>query len=108
MSRETLTGSRRSGRILPGHAVKTTAPYSPSEPKASPSKFALGKPINGKSVAKVMKDGTVLCQAFQSGHCKAKGQCPNGAHRCGNVTNKDRVCGASSHGAHSCRAQARA
>ena len=83
--------------------VKTSTPYSPPEPKASPSKFALGKPIN------VMKDGTVLCQAFQSGNCKAKGQCPNGAHRCGNVTKKDRVCGASSsHGAHACRAQGRA
>ena len=50
-----------------------------------------------------MKDGTVLCQAFQSGNCKSKGQCPNPI-----VTKKDRVCGASSHGAQACRSQARA
>ena len=88
--------------------TKTPAPRSPPEPKGSASKFVLGKPINGRPVAKVMKDGTVLCQAFQSGNCKSKGQCPNGAHRCGNVTKKDRVCGASSHGAQACRSQARA
>ena len=28
---------------------------------ASPSKFVAGKMVNGKRVAKVMKDGTILC-----------------------------------------------
>ena len=31
----------------------------------SPSKLILGKAINGKRVAKVMRDGTTLCQGFQ-------------------------------------------
>ena len=73
----------------------------------SPSKLQLGKPINGRKVAKVMKDGTTLCQAFQHNNCKAKGKCPNGAHRCGLVVRNDRVCGGSSHGAAQCRSGAK-
>ena len=45
-------------------------------PSASPSKLIMGKSINGKRVAKVMKDGTPLCQGFQRGDCKQKGKCP--------------------------------
>ena len=46
-------------------------------PAKSPaiSQFTLGKPINGRSVAKVMRDGTKLCQAFQHGQCKSKTGC---------------------------------
>ena len=65
-----------------------------------PSKMVLGKPVNGRQVAKVMKDGTALCAAFQRGACKTKGKCPQGAHRCGAIPKKDRVCG---HGAGQCR-----
>ena len=65
--------------------------------------FALGKPINGKQVAKVLKDGSRLCQAFQHGQCKQKTPCPNGQHRCGLVVKKERVCGAGGHGASSCK-----
>ena len=72
----------------------------------SPSKLQLGKSISGRKVAKVMKDGTTLCQAFQHNNCKAKGKCPNGAHRCGLVVRNDRVCGGSSHGAAQCRSGA--
>ena len=68
-----------------------------------PSKMVLRKPVNGKQVAKVMKDGAALCAAFQRGACKTKGKCPQGAHRCGAILKKDRVCGASSHGAGQCR-----
>ena len=50
---------------------------------ASPNKLILGKSINGKRVAKVMRDGTTLCQGFQRGDCKQKGKCTAGAHRCG-------------------------
>ena len=70
----------------------------------SPSKLILGKAINGKRVAKVMRDGTTLCQGFQRGDCKQKGKCTTGAHRCGVITKGDRVCGAPGHGAHTCRA----
>ncbi len=44
-----------------------------------PSSFALGKPVNGKKVARVLKDGTKLCAAFQHNQCKSKPPCPNGA-----------------------------
>ena len=70
---------------------------------ASPNKLILGKSINGKRVAKVMRDGTTLCQGFQRGDCKQKGKCTAGAHRCGVITRGDRVCGAPGHGAHTCR-----
>ena len=67
------------------------------------NRFQLGKPINGKDVAKVLKDGSKLCQSFQHGHCKNKTPCPLGQHRCGLVVKKDRVCGASGHGASACK-----
>ena len=44
------------------------------------SSFALGKPVNGRQVARTMKDGTKLCQAFQTGNCKNKPPCPQGQH----------------------------
>ena len=95
-----------------------TMGWAPSDPIASPpsvenalspaksgkpSHFTLGKPINGRSVARIMKDGTKLCQAFQQGNCKNKPPCAQGQHRCALVTRKERVCGAAGHGAHACR-----
>ena len=65
--------------------------------------FALGKPIQGRSVAKVLKDGSKLCQSFQHGQCKNKVPCAMGQHRCGLVIKKERVCGAGGHGAASCK-----
>ena len=56
-----------------------------SKDNSGANHFALGKPINGKQVAKVLKDGSRLCQAFQHGQCKQKTPCPNGQHRCGLV-----------------------
>ena len=47
-------------------------------PATSPSKLIIGKSINGKRVAKMMKDGTTLCQGYQRGDCKQKGECPQG------------------------------
>ena len=75
---------------------------SPAKSPAT-SQFTLGKPINGRSVAKVMRDGTKLCQAFQHGQCKSKTGCAQGQHRCGIVTKKERVCGSPGHGASTCR-----
>ena len=67
----------------------------------------MGKAIDGKRVAKVMRDGTTLCEGFQRADCKQKGEYTNGAHRCGVITKGDRVCGASGNGAHTCRANVR-
>ena len=81
--------------------VPSTKPTSTPLP---PSKFVAGKMVNGKRVAKVMKDGTILCQNFQRGECKQKGKCANGAHRCGVILRGERVCGAPGHTAVACRA----
>ena len=67
--------------------------------------FLLGKPIGGKAVAKVLKDGSKICQSFQHGQCKSKTPCPQGQHRCGLVVKKERVCGAPGHGASACKTQ---
>ena len=59
------------------HAVPGAPKAEASKPTAvaaaavqPPSQFALGKPVSGKKVAKVMRDGSKICQAFQHGQCK--------------------------------------
>ena len=85
-------------------ASKSTALPTPATPM--PSQFALGKPVNGKKVAKVMRDGSKVCQAFQHGQCKnPKGSCPQGQHKCGTVVRGERICGMPGHGASQCRAK---
>ena len=90
--------------VTRAEAGKPTPLPSPVTPM--PSQFALGKPVNGKKVAKVMRDGTKVCQAFQHGQCKnPKGSCPQGQHKCGTVVRGERVCGMPGHGAGQCRAK---
>ncbi|CAJ1349091.1 unnamed protein product, partial [Effrenium voratum] len=60
---------------------------------ASTNLLTQGKPIGGRPVARTMRDGTQICQAFQHGKCGAKGKCMQGVHRCGVVIRGDRVCG---------------
>ena len=85
-------------------ALSTPVKSAPPQATTGASKFALGKSIQGKQVARVLHDGTLLCQAFQEGSCKSKGgKCKLGQHRCGHVTKKERVCGAPNHGAAACR-----
>ena len=79
----------------------TSDPVTPVKSEAN--RWTLGNPINGRQVAKILKDGTRLCQAFQHGQCKAKANCTNGQHRCGLVLRKERACGAPGHGAAACR-----
>ena len=79
----------------------TPEPVTPVKPDSN--RWTLGNPINGRQVAKILKDGTRLCQAFQHGQCKAKANCANGQHRCGLVLRKERACGAPGHGAAACR-----
>ena len=75
--------------VTRAEASKTTPLPSPVTPM--PSQFALGKPVNGKKVAKVMRDGTKVCQAFQHGQCKnPRGSCPQGQHKCGTVVRGER------------------
>ena len=71
--------------------------------KSEANRWTLGNPINGRQVAKILKDGTRLCQAFQHGQRKAKAHCTNGQHRRGLVLRKERACGAPGHGAAACR-----
>eukprot|EP00435_Cladocopium_sp_Y103_P009381 s366_g2.t1 len=51
-------------------------------PDSAGSHFQLGQKVNGKVVAKTMRDGTALCPAFQQGNCKHKGlgEEPLGSH----------------------------
>ena len=53
----------------------------------------------GRKVAQTLRNGEALCRAFQQGNCRAKTACPGGAHKCGVLTSKNRVCGLSNHGA---------
>ena len=77
---------------------------SPAKPAARGGKPPLAKPIAGRAVARAMRDGSALCQAFQHGQCKAGPSCPNGQHRCAAILRGDRVCGMQNHGAKECRA----
>ena len=77
---------------------------SPAKPAARGGKPPLAKPIAGRAVARAMRDGSALCQAFQHGQCKAGPSCPNGQHRCAAILRRDRVCGMQNHGAKECRA----
>lgn len=62
--------------------------------------FQMGQKVNGKAVAKTMRDGTLLCPAFQQGNCKVKGaSCPKGGHRYGVVTRGQRTWNSANHGA---------
>lgn len=94
---------------MPDAALKVLSPTGSDKlPALGPSSFALGKPVNGQKVAKIMKDGTKLCAGFQQGQCKSKSPCTNGAHKCGVVLRAERVCGAPSHGASTCTQKVRA
>ena len=106
------TCAARDAHWMPHHASGVTRSETnkqPSQPSATTtsqvSQFVLGKAIAGKKVARVMKDGTKLCAAFQHGQCKNKTPCPQGMHKCGVVTRGERVCGMPGHGAAQCRAK---
>jgi len=83
-------------RVQTGKGGKSDQPRSPggrSGPSARPG-----------SVASALHNGQKLCSDFQKGSCGVKGpQCPNGIHKCGNVTAKGRPCGMAFHGANKCR-----
>jgi len=78
----------------------TAAPPGAQAPQVS--HFKEGPSVNGKRVAAVLKDGTRLCQDFQTGKCNNP-RCGKGAHKCGVVVRAQRACGSPGHGAHQCR-----
>ena len=95
-----------------------TVPQPPNPPKGDkggrtdagqqqPSKFQLGPIVAGKQTAKCLKDGKMLCPAFQVGKCKEKA-CSKGLHRCAVVLRGERVCGSPSHHAAACKAKLKA
>ena len=54
--------------------------------------------------ARMLRDGTVLCQEFNEGKCRTKGRsCDQGVHKCSKVLRSGRPCGMPFHGAHNCR-----
>ena len=58
---------------LPEGPAHTPPPLRSATSETPPSQFQLGQKVKGKSVAKTMRDGTVLCPAFQQGNCKTSG-----------------------------------
>ena len=79
----------------------------PGKGGGKPNTFASTSPV-GKpgETAKTLRDGKVLCPAFQTGKCQNKGfACPNGTHKCAKVLASGRVCGMNFHGAEKCRAR---
>ena len=65
-------------------AEAPTIPAQPAlkKPTQMNSQFLAGPVILGKPTARRMKDGTKLRGGFQTGKCKNKAPCPQGAHRC--------------------------
>ena len=56
------------------------------------------------SLAKKLRDGTILCPDFNKGTCNSRsGKCAKGVHRCGNILKNGRPCGMRFHGKHNCR-----
>ena len=98
-----LPSTSTHGEPLGSHAASGGS-GSPPVKASGASLFSLGKSINGRKVAKTMKDGTKLCAAFQHGQCKQKSPCGGGHHRCGLVVRGERTCGSPGHGAAACRA----
>lgn len=94
----------------PGASAPAKLTASGTDPAASPPKpssFQLGNSVNGKKVARVMKDGKRLCQDFQTGKCNKGNRCPD-LHKCGVVLKAERVCGSMKHGAHQCKQKVKA
>ncbi|CAE7943544.1 unnamed protein product, partial [Symbiodinium necroappetens] len=69
-------------------AAGTAAPPGAQAPQVS--HFKEGPSVNGKRVAAVLKDGTRLCQDFQTGKCNNP-RCGKGAHKCGVVVRAQRA-----------------
>ena len=59
--------------------------------------------IGGKRLSATLRDGVLLCAAFQSGNCATRGDsCADGRHRCAVLLQSGRICGGT-HGAGECR-----
>ena len=87
---------------------KGTGKHSPLRDKGPPSQPAHqpSSPSNqvAGSTAMNLRDGTSICQDFNSGKCPLKGpSCAKGVHRCSKILKGGRPCGTAFHTATVCR-----
>jgi hypothetical protein len=77
-------------------------------PKPLKSGASLGKKRKLEDfLAKSLRSGTQLCKAFNTGKCKKKQDCKEGAHLCAHIIrDSGHVCGGR-HAAHECNAGAK-
>ena len=76
----------------------TPLPFALCCPSSSNRAFDDAAPDGGK-----LRDGVLLCAAYQSGECATKGDaCADGRHRCAVLLQSGRICGGT-HGAGECR-----
>ena len=83
---------------LPAPSITTGTTAGGTSPAKAPPADA--GPVG--SVVSSLRDGTQLCQAYQRNQCRAKKNCPRGAHRCGVVLQSGRVCGSYQHSPSGC------
>ena len=76
----------------------------PPEPRSAPAASS-----NPTVAVNQLRDGTVLCNLFQSGRCRVSGRsCDAGQHRCGHLLKAGRVCGSFQHSGNRCNNKQRA
>ena len=100
------------------HWLPPTMPALPHGPPPTPppkkAKEDTERPtrVAGSAVeyAQALRDGTKLCQLFQTGRCpdQSKSACKNGRHRCAVLFRSGRVCGSPEHRGDRCRNAKRA
>ena len=85
-----------------------TAPPEPRSAPAASSNPTVADSV-GRNIVNQLRDGTVLCNLFQSGRCRVSGRsCDAGQHRCGHLLKAGRVCGSFQHSGNRCNNKQRA
>ena len=89
------------------HVIRTVPPESRPPPAGPASSSA--RPSRGK-FADTLRDGTMLCQAWQAGRCNEQStkSCAHGDHRCAIILQSGRVCGSRQHTGMACSVKGRA
>ena len=93
-------------------SVVRTVPADPhrAAPSSASASASHGRGQARSKFAEALRDGTRLCQAYQSGQCSnqsGKG-CSKGEHRCGVLMKSGRVCGSRAHIGEQCDSRGRA
>ena len=85
-----------------------TAPPEPKSAPAASSNPTVADSV-GRNIVNQLRDGTVLCNLFQSGRCRvSERSCDAGQHRCGHLLKAGRVCGSFQHSGNRCNNKQRA